>query len=72
MAGLPDVMGFFKNGDGRFFGVEVKSSIGKLRSEQKEWQDKFAKHGVTYWVVRDFITFKNLLTNAEEVFKNVN
>lgn len=47
--GLPDIIVV---AGGLFFGLEVKSKIGKQSKEQKEFQTLVEKHGGKYFVVR--------------------
>lgn len=49
-AGSPDILGVI--GDGRLFGLEVKTETGRVLATQQRWHDKAARHGVRVAVVR--------------------
>jgi hypothetical protein len=49
-AGSPDIIGVI--GNGRMFGLEVKTATVKVSSSQREWAIIAAAHGVRYQVVR--------------------
>lgn len=43
-AGTPDILGVL--GDGRMFGIEVKTPDGEARASQQRWHDKAQARGV--------------------------
>jgi|SRR3990167_3703976 len=51
LRGMPDIMILH---EGRFIGVECKSSIGKQSDEQKYWQKQIEEQGGVYVVARSW------------------
>jgi len=49
--GSPDI---FMVIDGKIYGLEVKSSIGKQSDSQKDWQERFEKVGGIYLLLKSF------------------
>lgn len=47
--GVPDILVIIK---GKFIGLEVKSKIGKISSDQAEFKKGMEKNGAMYYVVR--------------------
>jgi len=51
--GFPDIAGVLKRKyPGKFFTIELKSSTGKLRNEQREWMNTLHQAGAVVAVVR--------------------
>lgn len=65
MAGLPDILGIFKNKPGQLFGIEIKSKTGKLSTDQKLWLKRLEDSGVYVMVVRSLDTVIKLLEERE-------
>jgi len=56
--GSPDI---FAVQDGKFIGIETKTSAGKQRQTQKKFQTTFEKSGGTYIVARGVEDVKKIL-----------
>ena len=52
--GSPDIIGIIKecNGNGRFFGIECKSSTGRQSAEQKKFEKNCVRNGGLYVLAR--------------------
>lgn len=66
MAGLPDIIGTLKNGSGRMFAIELKSSIGKLSMKQKWWLNRLQESGVPVLVATELHEVIDFLTVIEK------
>ncbi len=66
VAGLPDIIVVIPP-TGKFVGIEVKSSTGKLRPKQEEFRDRLRKEGGSYYVVRSVEETQDAITK-EMVF----
>uniref|UniRef100_A0A6H1ZCB6 VRR-NUC domain-containing protein n=1 Tax=viral metagenome TaxID=1070528 RepID=A0A6H1ZCB6_9ZZZZ len=49
--GLPDIMAIYK---GMFYGIEVKTRIGRQSKDQKEWERKINEAGGKYILARSW------------------
>ena len=65
LRGFPDLMGWFRDGSGRSFVVEVKTEKGKVAPHQQEWLDSLSKLGVFCLVGRDPVDVLKRLLDAE-------
>jgi hypothetical protein len=66
LSGFPDRFGFYGNGKGRLFGIEIKSMRGVLSEDQKKWRERLLKYGCGWFLVRDFDTAKEALDAVKE------
>jgi hypothetical protein len=60
--GVCDIVAVFKS---VALGIEVKSDIGRLRPEQKEWLGEWEKHGGQWILARSVTDVEQLLENIK-------
>jgi hypothetical protein len=65
LSGFPDRFGFYPNGKGRLFGIEVKSPRGVLSADQEKWRLRLLKYGCGWFCVRDVETAKDALESVK-------
>lgn len=65
--GMPDIMGLMKDGSGRLFAIEVKTSKGKIGDHQQERIDALEKNGAMVFVARDLNTVIKILEGRIEL-----
>ena len=54
LTGVPDIIGFYETKNGMvMFGIECKSSTGRLSPAQEKFKEYFQKSGNLYIVARD-------------------
>lgn len=51
VAGLPDILAI-EPGTGRLLGIEMKTPVGGLSDQQKDWRARFLDAGAVYLVAR--------------------
>nr|WP_263313640.1 VRR-NUC domain-containing protein [Mammaliicoccus sp. Marseille-Q6498] len=66
--GFPDTLGF-RNSDGKFIAIEVKTQSGKLREEQKRFRDFAINQPIIYGVARSVEDAIDIVENGKELIQ---
>ncbi len=64
-SGMPDIMGLLKDGSGRMFAIEVKTSKGAVADHQAEKISQLIANGAIAFIARDLKTVEEVFCGLE-------